>query len=266
VSDAAVADFERDVLPTSDTRIGPFFELRNFSGRYEKLLDLGTLGLQEDYRRGADALLRLHPAARLFGSTRDSVATDAALAYTLFPGGGLTRAVGESSIEFDLDGRHAASIGLALFLATPRLGFGRLVYSGLFINRYRDGLNAEPLELGGENRLRGYPIGAFLGNDVVSQSLELRSAAVDILSAQVGFAVFYDSGGAANRLDDLVIRQGVGGGVRILFPQFNRLVFRADWGFPLAADYDPLPGAPFVTFGQAFDQPGITSPSLATTR
>lgn len=266
VSATAKSEFERDVVPRSDTRIGPFIELHQFAGRYEKLLDLMTLGLQEDYRRGADVLLRLAPALRAWGSSRDSLKTDAALAYTLFPWRGLARGVAWSTIEVSGDGQHAASIELALFLATPRLGFGRFVSGGLFVNRYLDGLNAAPLALGGDNRLRGYRIGEFLGNDVATQSLEFRSASVDILSAQVGFALFYDAGGAADRVSDLVIRQGAGLGLRILFPQVDRLVLRADWGFPLAADHDPLPGTPFVTFGQAFDQPGILSPSVASTR
>lgn len=265
-SEVAAREFERDIVPRSDTRIGPFLELRQFAGRYENLLDVATLGLQEDYRRGADVLVRMSPAVQAWGSSRDSLATDAALAYTLFPGGGFARGVVWSSIEFSGDGRHAASIELALFLATPPLGPGRFVYGGLLVNRYLDGLNTAPLSLGGQNRLRGYRIGEFLGNDVATQSFEFRSSALDILSAQVGLALFYDAGGAANRLRDLVIRQSAGLGLRILFPQANRLIFRADWGFPLAEDHDTLPGTPFVTFGQAFDQPGIQSPSVAGTR
>jgi hypothetical protein len=61
---------------------------------------------------------------------------------------------------------------------------------------------------------------------------------------------------------DVLVKRGIGFGLRTSLPQLNRAVFRLDWGFPLV----PVPGVPagwpgnfVVTFGQAFGLPG-TSP------
>jgi hypothetical protein len=53
--------------------------------------------------------------------------------------------------------------------------------------------------------------------------------------------------------------------VRILFPQADRTVFRADWAFPLnpVAGESTFPGGFFITFGQAFGTPELDSGSLA---
>jgi hypothetical protein len=83
-----------------------------------------------------------------------------------------------------------------------------------------------------------------------------------VLSAQVGVAAFYDAGHAANELSALRLKHAVGIGLRILFPQANRQVFRFDWGFPLSLPTGPLPGAFFITFEQAFSMPELTPPSV----
>ena len=71
---------------------------------------------------------------------------------------------------------------------------------------------------------------------------ELRSTSLDILSAQVGAAAFYDVGDAKNHIDNLRLKQSVGLGLRVLFPEFDRIVMRADWGFPLSPGYSTFPG------------------------
>jgi hypothetical protein len=58
----------------------------------------------------------------------------------------------------------------------------------------------------------------------------------------------------------------VGTGLRVLFPEFDRVVFRADLGFPVGAGRD-LPGVTpvsfFLSLGQAFTVPGL-SPGTGT--
>jgi hypothetical protein len=50
-----------------------------------------------------------------------------------------------------------------------------------------------------------------------------------------------------------------------VFPQFDRVVFRADWGFPVfTPGYQTLPGAFFFSFLQAFPVPGVAAPSVLT--
>jgi hypothetical protein len=96
-------------------------------------------------------------------------------------------------------------------------------------------------------------------------NLELRTASIDILSAQTGLALFLDSGHAADRFADLSLHQSSGLGVRILFPQASRSVLRADWAFPWqpAPGYRTFPGGFFLTFGQAFGMPQLYSGSIA---
>jgi hypothetical protein len=54
--------------------------------------------------------------------------------------------------------------------------------------------------------------------------------------------------------------ESAGFGVRVLFPQFDRVVMRADWGFPLTRGVVPTGGFPgdiVVTFRQAFPMPAL---------
>ena len=76
--------------------------------------------------------------------------------------------------------------------------------------------------------------------------------------------MFYDVGDANDRMRNFDLKQGVGVGVRILFPEFDRLVFRADWGLPLSPGYHALPGAIFVSFAQAFAMPSLAVPTVLT--
>jgi hypothetical protein len=261
---AAAAAFVRTAVPISDTVLGPFVQLRTYESRYMSVLDFNTLGLQEDYRLGHEVILRGYAAAESVGSTRDMIGTFAALSYTLPLGNGLARALGISVIEYELHGRHDAAAELGLRVVTPRLGFGRFVYDGILFNRYQDYLNRE-VALGGDSRLRGYPPEEFLGKDAVASNVEFRTRSIEILSAHCGLAAFYDAGDAFDGFDNLELKHGIGLGLRIVFPQANRVVLRADWGFPLSAGYATFPGAAFVTFGQAFTMPQLAPPSLTST-
>jgi hypothetical protein len=153
-------------------------------------------------------------------------------------------------------------------LATPRLGFGRIIADGLIASRYENYLNRR-FELGGDTRLRGYPAAGF-GNSrrgplAVALNLELRTRSVDILSVQTGLAAFYDAGDATQRFADVRLRQSAGIGFRCLFPEFDRMVMRVDWAFPFTPvpGTATFPGAVYVTFDQAFSMPGLNVPSPA---
>jgi hypothetical protein len=258
-------EFVAREMPVSDQRIGPFVELRAYQSQFLRTLDANTLDLQEDYRLGHDVILRLYPASSRLASTRDMLGVFSGLSYT---GGylhdGLYRVIGSSTIELEAHERHDAATSFEVRLMSPRNSVGRLVYDGVVKNRYRNYLRRR-YSVGGDTRLRGFPSNAFRGGDAVANNLELRSRSVDILSAHIGLALFYDSAGAADSLADLRIHQSAGLGLRILFPQANRIVFRTDWGFPLAEPgLPPWPGAIFFTFGQAFFMPGLASPDLTS--
>jgi hypothetical protein len=263
-SQAAVADFTERVLPVSDQRVGPFVQLHAHRTDYRSLLDVEALGLQEDYRRGHDLLLRMYTGIGALGSTRDLVGSQASLSYTLPLADGFIRPVVSSTIEYASQNRDDAVIQGALRFVSPRLGFGRLIIDGLFADRYRNYSNRY-YALGAENRLRGY-VKPITGSNVIAVNTELRSTSIDILSAQVGAVAFYDAANAWYPNDPFKLKQSVGVGVRVLFPQFDRIVMRADWGFPLTPGpgYSTFPGAFFFSFGQAFNMPGVPVPSVLT--
>jgi hypothetical protein len=256
---AASRDFLQTVVPVSDTRIGPTVEWHAYSTRYLRVKDLNTLGLQEDYRIGHEVYVKLVPVTRALGSSRDYVATRASVAYTWPLGDGLARVFGESSTELATDGTVPdAAVDAGLRLVTPTFVVGRLVFDGWFFDRFRDYLNQRST-LGGDTRLRGYPTQAFVGRDVVSWNLELRSRPLEFWSLELGAAAFWDAGDAFDGFADFQPKQSAGLGLRVLFPQLDRVVMRADWGVPLTPGYyrGGFPGDIIVTFSQAFSMPSV---------
>ena len=259
VAPAALAEFARKEVPVSDTRIGPTLAWHAYSTKYLRVKDLNSLGLQEDYRIGHELWVKLVPVAKAVGSSRDYVAVKTSAAYTYPFGDGLARAWVESDASLATDGSVPdAAIDGGLRLATPSFGIGRLVFDGYVLNRYKNFLNAQS-SLGGEGRLRGYPTAAFVGKDVVAYSAELRTKPLEFWSIELGAAAFYDAGDAFDGFASMAPKQSAGGGLRVLFPQLDRVVMRADWGVPLTRGFyrGGFPGDIVVTFRQAFAMPSL---------
>ena len=262
VTPAAASEFIRSEVPVSDTRVSPFVELRSYTSDYLRVLDFNTLGLQEDYRLGHEAILRVYPAHQEVVSTRSLVGVFSALGYTVPLGDGLARLIGSHLVELSTPEDTEALAQADFRVVTPRIGIGRFVYDGAVANRHQNHLN-ERFALGGSTRLRGYPPLSFIGKDFVAQNVEFRSRPVEILSAQLGGALFWDVGDAFDGFEEARLKQSVGLGARMLFPQAERIVFRIDWGFPVSDGYNTFPGSLFATFGQAFAMPTVTPPTLA---
>lgn len=252
-------------IPVSDTRVGPFLQIRHYEDRFANLHDEDTLSLEENYRIGLDAWARVYPVSSALGSSRDFVGTYGALQYGAQLGDGFVRASTELLNEFQFGSQKAddkisdASISGTLRIVSPVIGIGRLVWDGSAYNRYRNYLNLHVF-LGGDSRLRGYPTEFLQGKDFMVSNLEYRTKGVGILGCALGAAIFYDAGGAFDGFDHVNAYDSVGFGVRALFPQLERTVARVDVGFPLAR---PLPfagpGEPQITpitvlvaFRQAF--------------
>ena len=265
----AVNQFNNAALPVSDTRVGPFLQIRHYENRFANVLDADTLALQENYRLGFDLWARVYPVLSAFGSSRDFLGTYGAVQYTAQLGDGLVRASVEAVNEFqagvnNLENRISdASIDASLRIMSPRIGIGRFVFDASAYNRYRNFSNVTTF-LGGDSRLRGYPTSFFSGKDFVVANLEFRSRSVEILSCQLGGALFYDLGDAFNGYDHLHPYDSAGFGIRALFPQLDRVVFRIDVGFPLtrplpeavAGSPEPIPSYAVVfAFKQAFGIP-----------
>jgi hypothetical protein len=259
------AEFAQLYLPVNDTRVGPFLQYRTYSKRYIRVLDFETLGLQEDYRIGHDAYLRVYPSFKALGSSRDVLGIYAAVLYTVPVLDGLVRFAVESITEPEMDRLADASIEPELRIVSPTVLFGRFVYDGHVLYRYRNYLNALTY-LGGDSRLRGYPTNFRVGENEVNSNLEFRTRAVDILTAQLGAVAFYDIGDAfSGGFNQMRPFQGVGAGLRAIFPQFDRLVIRADFGFPVGAEGRNAglpPMSFFIALQQAFPMPTIGPSSV----
>ena len=267
------AKFVDRVLPVSDTRLGPELTYQTFSARYARVLDFERLGLQEELQIGHNVILKLSPAYAPLRDSRFVLGVGAAASYTVPLGDGIARAYVESHTDFEPSGVPDASIDLGARIMSPRTGIGRFVFDARVLDRYRNYLN-DTSNLGGDTRLRGYPTSMFRGKDLAVFNAEYRSRPFELLKAQIGGVLFFDSGAAFDGFSNLRLGsetkgsndprlQATGGlsagfGLRLFLPQINRIVIRADWGFPLSHGYrenDGFPGELTVTFGQAFPVP-----------
>jgi len=257
-SASAIASFEDEALPVSDTKISPYVALSAYETRFFRTTSVESLGLQEDYRLGYGLSTTLFVASQKVGSSRDFVGARSSLGYTVALGDGLLRVGAANRIVIANGGKDEGNVSASARAMSPLVGVGRFHLDGYWAYRYQDYLNVSRFGLGGNNRLRGYPANSFYGKNIAAINLEYRTRGVDVLSAQVGLVAFYDVAGVADDISQLEFRQGTGAGLRIVFPQAERTVLRLDWGIPLSGDIPQLPGAIYFTFGQAFPVPGAS--------
>ena len=258
---AAAADFVKRFVPVSDDRAYPALEWRSYRNDFLRVTDLETFGLQEDVRLGYWLDVKVYPVTRALGSSRDFFGLYAEAGYTLPIRDGVLRLDVQTTTEtaFDGSGVIQGDVDATSYFASPRTPIGRLVFSARLLNRYANYLNVLSY-LGADTRLRGYPSSYFAGKDLVAANLEYRSRPLDIWKVQIGGVAFYDAGEAFDGWANFQPVHDVGFGLRALFPTFDRIVFRADVGFPISASPLPAGVGPvtfFVTFSQAFPFPSL---------
>lgn len=255
----AVTDYVERFVPRGEARVYPALSWVTFKEDHLRTLDINTLALQEDYRIGHDVGASVYPVTRALGSSRDFIGVSAHAGYALPISDGLVAAnvswLAEDEHSEIKDGSVSGSFGAV----TPRLGVGRIVMNTSFVNRYKNYLRGRTI-VGGSDRLRGYPSNFFFGKDAVFYNIEFRSTSVEILTSALGFVAFFDAADAAQGFDMLHAKQSMGVGFRALFPQLDRLVFRADLAFPLKRGPFPEEGITtrvdpvgfYFSFNQAF--------------
>ena len=246
--------FAGQFVPVGEARTFPFVEWRSYKNDFLRITDFETLALQEDYRLGYDFIVRGYPVTRALGSTRNLFGMRAGAMYTIALGDGFARAMLDTLTEVQDDNIPDASMTGELRLVSPRTPLGRLVFDTWGINRWRNYLNRTS-EIGGEDRLRGWPTRYFVGRNVFAMNVEFRSRPIDLSSVQLGMAAFYDLGRAFNgSFEEIRPVQSVGVGFRIVLPQIDRSVIRGDFGFPITEDRpaDVTPMSFFFAFHQAF--------------
>ncbi|MCG5055408.1 MAG: hypothetical protein KA712_20780 [Myxococcales bacterium] len=157
---------------------------------------------------------------------------------------GSTRRLADSWVDNQVRG--------GLLLATPLLFEAGRVVLRLRADRLIENRAVRNVALGGDSGLRGYPIGAFLGQALAVGNLEVRTRGMRVSFMRLGVAAFWDFGHVAARFSDLVLHHDVGAGLRLLIPQLQPTVIRADWAFATQGPTAGLPGRFSAGFTQAF--------------
>ncbi len=250
----AVLNYYDRLLPVGDRRISPFFQVTAFTTDFHRDLNAETLALQEDFGMGHVARLRIYPAMKSLGSSRDMLGLDALVSYARPVGSGFVKFSANHEVELSTPEQTDAMLTLAFRFTSPRLTLGRFIYDARFVDHYLNYRNAA-LVLGGTTRLRGYQTNAAVGPNLVASNIEFRSRPVEVFSAQIDAVAFYDVGDAFDSFDELELKHGVGGGIRFLAPQLDRDVFRLDFGVPIPLDAPGGERTVIATFRQAFTVP-----------
>jgi hypothetical protein len=249
-----VERYYRRFLPRNSSRISPFFQLQSYTTQFHHDLNGETLALQEDYRLGHIATLRIYPALKDLGSSRNLLGLQSSLSYAIPVGTGYLKASAGQTIELSTLNQTDARLTLALRFNSPRFALGRFVYDARLIDTYRNFQNGFQV-LGGTGRLRGYQLQAEVGRHALINNLEFRTRPVQIFSSQIAAVAFYDVGDAFDRVNDLKLQHGVGVGLRFLIPELDRDVFRIDLGMPIPSDAQYGETSVIATFHQAFGVP-----------
>ncbi|MCA9520650.1 MAG: hypothetical protein KC609_06750 [Myxococcales bacterium] len=252
VPEASRANFRRDVMPVDETLYYPVLEYQTYRARYKKMVNVDSLGLTEDFQIGHNISLSFFWPSRLWGVARDFLGISTAIRYTWAIGDYLVRVQLNVSAELEPERAANVSISASMLHVSPLWFLGRFLWQVTSESRFHNDRNTR-VSLGGDTRLRGFTNGAFIGQNVLVSNLEFRSRSVSLFTLQLGFAAFYDVGDVFDDYHKMRIKQGIGLGLRMVVPQWDRAVVRIDWGFPVAGSGGRIwPGNFVATMRQAF--------------
>lgn len=255
VSETLRERWRSNYLPPDRFQVGPSVSFSWYRREYIALTDISTYGTREDLRIGP-TFSTSHQLS-LIGD--QAYIPSASLGYThrVLQRGFFSVSVSASARIEDPERIVNRSLGLGARWAIPLRShsahLGYLVGRGSLSDRWNDVSNVMA-SLGGDLGLRGYPNGAFTatGGGSTKGNFEYRSPPLKWSFVHLGAVTFYDGGSVHQTLSDFKWRQSAGGGVRFLFPQLNRSVFRLDLAAPLS-DYPVGLSRPGVvlSFGSA---------------
>jgi len=230
-------------LPSDLTLAGPFVRFEVLEDAYRTDVNLNLIGRVEDFAMGLQAQLQLGRALTEMGSTRDSWIYSASLGngFDVTKNSFLLANVGTS-------GRYAEhgenqSLGAAARYY-HRIGRHLVYYAALSADAVHNPDVVDPLQIGGDSGLRGYPLRYQSGERRVLFTLEARAYSdwYPFRLFRVGGAVFYDTGRAWKGENQNTVNAGwlkdVGFGLRLLSARTSKgNVLHADVAIPL--DRDP---------------------------
>jgi len=229
-------------LPSNLALLGPFVRYELIEDAFRTDVNLNLIGRVEDFAMGLQARVQLGRALESLDSTRDAwvynvgvsngydVTSDSFVLANLSASGryaesGENQGVGTSVRYYHRHGRH-------------------VVYYAAFSADAVDNPDVPgPLEIGGDNGLRGYPLRYQSGERRMLLTLEARGYTdwYPLRLFRVGGAVFYDTGRAWKGENPNTINGGwlrdVGFGLRLLSARTSKgNVLHADFAFPLDPD------------------------------
>jgi hypothetical protein len=251
MDEAVRQSFIDNVLPRSERTGVVFAGWELFEPRYRNFQNVSTFELAEDTRLGVELEATVGLAREEIFSENNFVRLSGAAGYTGAWGGDglwLARTVGTTRLEA---GEAIDNIVEAkLRLVTPSFEIGRVVTEAKVAGLFRDTQN-DFYSLGGDNGLRGFRIGAFVGGRRVLWQTELRTRPVPILFTRWGLVAFHDIGGTGDRFESLELHHDAGLGIRMLVPQLNPELFRFDFAFALDSG---IPASQRFRFSAGYEQ------------
>jgi len=226
-------------LPADLTVTAPYYRLELIQDRFRTGVNYNQIGKPEDFNLGFGLTAQLGRSISWLGSTRQQwlYATSIAKGFDVGERGQLRT-------EFRSSGRYASNGEQQLTNLETRY-FHRQPHSftffGSFVgNMVRNPDVPNPLTLGGDNDLRGYPLRYQSGNKSVLVNLEERVYTdwYPFRLVRVGGAVFYDGGRAWGGSNPNTANSGwlndVGFGLRLLTDRSAvGNVLHIDVAFPL---------------------------------
>jgi hypothetical protein len=228
--------FSEEVLPRDRRDVYPFVRYRLSVPQYRVFTNLATFGLSETVQVGPVLDSTVLVPMKWLGSTADVLSLQSIAGYVWAENDALIDFVAEGWSRLDAGRAIDQRLLLQLRAASPSFDrlWGRLVGRIFWEVRHNDTQNTL-VTLGGDNGLRGYPAQYLFarGANRVLWNAEYRTRPWLLQSIHLGLVAFYDAGSVYKSGSTLRIFQSVGAGVRVLFPQFNRSVFRLDVGQPI---------------------------------
>ena len=229
-------------LPDDLTLTGPFVRVEVVEDAFRTDVNLNLIGRVEDFAMGVRSQLQLGRALTELGSTRDTWIYGASLSS----GFDITK---DSFLlaSASTSGRHAEH-GENQFLGAAaryyhRVGRHLVYYAALSADAAHNPDVVDPLQIGGDSGLRGYPLRYQSGERRVLFTLEARAYTdwYPFRLFRVGGAVFYDTGRAWKGENQNTVNAGwlrdVGFGLRLLSARTSKgNVLHADVAFPLDPD------------------------------
>ncbi|WP_371876551.1 BamA/TamA family outer membrane protein [Pyxidicoccus fallax] len=263
LSEEQQAWFRREYLPRAEDAGYASLSLRAFEARYEVLRDVDSYALSEDFQMGHSVSVTLRYAPPVFDSTSHFAEAGVAGRYRLRLGEALTTMSAATAIRRQLGegaGWTNRRWATELVQVSPKVLGGRFVARGVLDVNIDDLFDRVTL-LGGGNGLRGAAADAYSGKRLLLVNVEYRSKPLVVRTVHVGGVLFFDSGSAFDDQPDMV--HSVGVGLRVLFPQFNVVPFRFDFGYVLNDTRPPVGSRFSLAGGQITDlRPGFLDSPL----